>query len=219
MADLPTRLTKVEKQLQGVAQLAAMSAKGQGKERAGRLVLVFCASGFKERVLELLRNWEVGAAAARHAAEGGKTGVVAGAASGGEAGSSSAGREVAAERPPPLKFQLWGAMVAQLVAQGVEEPVKTTLLSTPVSAVEAVQYRIPEEPNDSPFIFTMLFKPNLEGLAARAALDSVTVRNAIAKRNGSWPDLGIKAGRFRPGQLHSEVLQGLGHSQEDICAA
>ena len=96
------------------------------------------------------------------------------------------------------------------------DPVETTLLSTPISAVEAVQYRIPSEPSDLPFIFTMLFKPNLEGLAARAALDSASVCNAIAKRNGTWPELGIKAGRFRPGQLHSEVLQGLGHSQDEI---
>ena len=178
----------------------------------GRLVLAFCAGPFKERVLELLRNWEVGAAAAGQAAVGEGGGAGAGAMAGVEAGSGSAGMEVAVDRPPPLKFQLWGAMVAQLVVQGVVDPVKTTLLSTPISAVEAVQYRIPSEPSDLPFMFTMLFKPNLEGLAARAALDSASVRNAIAKGNGTWPELGIKAGRFRPGQLHSEVLQGLGHS-------
>ena len=72
------------------------------------------------------------------------------------------------------------------------------------------------DPN-KPLIFTLLYRPNIEGLAARGALDSLAVKEAVSKKLGSWPPLGIKPGRFLPGALHREVLTGqLGFTEESV---
>ena len=95
MSDVEARLAAVEDHLGSVSKLAAATAKGQGKERTGRLVVVFSTGGFKERVLEILRQWDAGDAAFKNA-EGGE---------GGEGGRGSAASSGAGEgRPPPLKW-------------------------------------------------------------------------------------------------------------------
>ena len=203
---MEARLAAVEDHLGSVSKLAAATAKGQGKERTGRLVVVFSTGGFKERVLEILRQWDAGAAAFKNA-EGGE---------GGEGGRGSAASSGAGEgRPPPLKYQLYQAMVEQLATQGLGEPVLTTLRATPGSAIESTTAKLPESIGDGAFIFTLLFQPNLEGLAARAALQSTTAKQAVQKKGSIWPECGIKPARFAPGKYHREVLQFQGYSEED----
>ena len=181
MSDVEARLAAVEDHLGSVSKLAAATARGQGKERTGRLVVVFSTGGFKERVLEILRQW-AGAAAFKNA-EGGE---------GGEGGRGSAASSGAGEgRPPPLKYQLYQAMVEQLATQGLGEPVLTTLRATPGSAIESTTAKLPENIGDGAFIFTLLFQPNLEGLAARAALQSTAARQAVQKKGSIWPECGI----------------------------
>ena len=69
--------------------------------------------------LPLVDKWNAGAEAAREGAEASAWGRVK-------------------WRPPLLKFQLWSAVASQLSAQGLEDPVHTTLDATPQSAIEAV---------------------------------------------------------------------------------
>ena len=85
MADLPSRVDALERGLQGVA------ARGQGKERSGRLVLCFASGSFREHVLDLLRTWEQGAAAARATQRGGQEREGGGEAAVGSADSSGSG--------------------------------------------------------------------------------------------------------------------------------
>ena len=150
------RLDTVERGLEAVARLTAATAKGQGKERTQRLVVVLATGVFRDRVTALVDEWNKGAEAAR-----------AGAGASAGAGSSGGGDG----RPPPLKFQLWTAVASQLAAQGLEDPVRTTLDATPPSAIEAT-YIKPAQDSDRPLVFTVLFRNNLEGLNARAALAS-----------------------------------------------
>lgn len=218
MADLPARVDALEKGLVGVARLTAATAKGQGKERSGRLVLCFASGEFRERVLDLLREWDRGAAAARSTRGGSAEGAGGGAAALGSADSAGTGTGARPPAPEPLKMQLHRAVVDQLIAQGVTDPVKSTLQATPTSALEACNCRMPDEIDASkPFIFTLLYRPNLEGLAARGALDSLAVKEAVSKKMGAWPPLGIKPGRFLPGVLHREVLTGqLGYTEDTV---
>ena len=153
--------------------------------------------------------------APKHKAKEGAGGGDAAVGSSDTAGTGSGAR---LPTPEPLKVQLHRAVVEQLVQQGLCDPVKTTLQTTPTSALEACNCRMPEEvdPN-KPLIFTLLYRPNIEGLAARGALDSLAVKEAVSKKLGSWPPLGIKPGRFLPGALHREVLTGqLGFTEESV---
>ena len=158
---MEARLAAVEDHLGSVSKLAAATAKQQGKERTGRLVVVFATGGFKERVLEILRQWDAGAAAFKKA-EGGQDG---------EGGRVSA------------------------ASSGAGEGLKYQSIYT--------------------FIFNLLLQPNLEGLAARAALQSTTARQAVQKKGSVWPECGIKPARFAPGKYHREVLQFQGYSEEE----
>ena len=174
MANVEERLQQLETQVDGVARLASATAKGTGKDRAGRVVVCFGTGAFKESILDCLRQWETGAEAARLAkAEGG-------------AASGAAGTGNEGGKPPPLKMQLFTKVVEQLVRQGVGEPVASTLRHTRQTAVESAYCKKPEATDERPVIFTISFKGNIEGLAARGALDSQTVRDAIAKRGGTW---------------------------------
>ena len=198
------RLDTVERGLEAVARLTAATAKGQGKERTQRLVVVLATGVFRGRVTALVDEWNKGAEAAR-----------AGAGASAGAGPSGGGDG----RPPPLKFQLWTAVASQLAAQGLEDPVRTTLDATPPSAIEAT-YIKPAQDSDRPLVFTVLFRNNLEGLNARAALASNAVGKVVGKsQDGTWPPCGLKAGRFTPGSLHRAVLEDcLGHSPEEVNA-
>ena len=99
--------------------------------------------------------------------------------------------------------------------QGLGEPVLTTFRATPGSAIESTTAKLPESIGDGAFIFTFLFQPNLEGLAARAALQSTAARQAVQKKGSVWPECGIKPARFAPRKYHREVLQFQGYLEED----
>eukprot|EP00439_Symbiodinium_sp_Y106_P001096 s8609_g1.t1 len=133
---MDARLDAVETGLEAVSRLSSATAKGQGKERSQRLVLVLAAGSFIERVVALVDKWNTGAEAAR---------------AGAGSGASASGR---GDRPEPLKCQLWAAVAEQLVEQGVWEPVRSTLLATPASAIEA-SFIKPAQDADRPLTFTL----------------------------------------------------------------
>ena len=137
------------------------------------MVLLLATGSFRERVTALVDKWNTGAEAAR---------------TGEGSGSAASG---SAEKPLPLKCQLWAAVAAQLVEQGVDEPVKSTLLATPHTAIEA-SYIKPSQDSDRPLTFALLIRDNLEGLNTRAALSSRAAQTAVAKTaEGVWPPLDL----------------------------
>ena len=51
---MDARLDAVERGLEAVSRLSSATAKGQGKERSQRLVLVLATGSFRERVVALV---------------------------------------------------------------------------------------------------------------------------------------------------------------------
>ena len=51
---MDARLDAVERGLKAVSRLSSATAKGQGKERSQRLVLVLATGSFRERVVALV---------------------------------------------------------------------------------------------------------------------------------------------------------------------
>ena len=118
------RLDTVERGLEAVARLTAATAKGQGKERTQRLVVVLATGVFRDRVTALVDEWNKGAEAAR---------------AGAGAGSSGGGDG----RPPPCGQQLlanwqpreWRTRCAPLSMQRRRVPSRPRTSSRPRTAI------------------------------------------------------------------------------------
>ena len=63
--NLPQRVTDLEGQLANVAKLSAATAKGWGKDRASRQIVLFATGSFRTKLCTLWDSWKAGAAEAR----------------------------------------------------------------------------------------------------------------------------------------------------------
>ena len=187
---MDARLDAVERGLEAVSRLSSATAKGQGKERSQRLVLVLATGSFRERVVALVDKWNTGVEAAR-----------AGAGSG--ASASGGG-----DRPEPLKCQLWAAVAEQLVERGVGEPLSGAHFWPPLPAPS-------RRPSSSRH--RMQTDRSRSHSSSRATWRG-SHKLAVAKSaEGVWPPCGLKSGRYTPGTLHRAVLEEcLGHTAEEV---
>lgn len=187
---LERRLEAAESQLRAVGSLATTTAKGLGKDRSQRQLLAFCSQGLRQQVLELKDKWDRGAQTAR-----------------------TQGVSVA-ERPPPLKYQMFEQIIGALEAQGLSGEPLAEIKSIECTAIEALFVNVPA--NGQVAILTFLFRPTHEGLQALDLFSRPAVREAIRKRDGQWPACGLRSGRYLPSREVRSVLEGLGHSDESI---
>ena len=183
---LDQRLAAVELGLRHVGDLAASTAKGLGKDKTQRQILVFATGAFKQSVLEAKEQWDAGAAAAR--TPGGVSGADA--------------------RPVPFKWQLLRLVIEALKAQGLSGEVLAELQALEISCLEAMFLSATD--TDRPVILTFLFRPTQEGLQALDLFTRDVVRHACAKKGGDWPPCGIRQGRYLPNRQVRTVLSDLG---------
>ena len=190
VAKLDTRLKYVEGALHSTQILASLTAKGVGRDRNQRQVVLFLTGTFREKVADSWRVWREGAAASREAGDAGR------------------------DRPKAWKCQLFDMVVGQLGVQGVSEGLRQQLHALPISAVEACFHKEPPVESDKPWVCSLLFRQSAEGLQGRSLL----VRGAVRKGSSGYPELGIRPSAFYPGPAHREVLEDLGHDESDIRA-
>ena len=184
------RLSGVEAPLHNVQQLANATAKGVGKDRAQRQQVCFCQGGFRAAVEEALQRWQDGAREVK--AEG----------------AGSASTAAPANRPTPFKFQFFKLLVGQLETQGLDEQVARGLKDLRVEeTVEALQFREPPDDVSKAWVTVLLFRATWSGYSACTLLSSPTVRQVVAKRDGSYPEVGLRTGRFLPGPHQRKVLR------------
>ena len=62
-----------------------------------------------------------------------------------------------------------------------------------------MQHQEPPEDMAVPWVLVVTFRPNWNGHTARTCLSSAQVRQAVGKRDGRNPELGLRPGRFLPG--------------------
>ncbi|CAE6970006.1 unnamed protein product [Symbiodinium sp. CCMP2456] len=192
------RLGGVEAALQNVQQLANATAKGVGKDRALRQQVCFCQGGFRATVEEALQRWQDGAKEVK--AEG-----------------SASASAAAAPRPLPFKFQFFSLVVGQLEEQGMDAEVARGLKELrPEETVEALQFKEPPEDVSKAWVVVLLFKATWSGMSAWALLNSPPIKKVVAKRDGAYPQLGLRQGRFVPGPIQRRVLEDLGHTSEEV---
>ena len=191
---LDQRLAAVELGLRHVGDLAASTAKGLGKDKTQRQILVFATGVFKQSVLEAKEQWDAGAAAAR----------TSGAASGTDA------------RPVPFKWQLLRMVIEALQAQGLSGEVLAELQALEISCLEAMFLSATD--TDRPVILTFLFRPTQEGLQALDLFTRDMVRHACAKKGGDWAPCGIRQRRYLPNRQVRTVLTDLGYPDEAVNA-
>ena len=97
------RVSVLENRVANVSNLAATTAKGVGKDRSQRQMVVFATGEFKQRLLELLEKWVAGAQAAKASTTPSETTIL------------------------PFKLQVVQAVVAQLENQGLTGEILSTL--------------------------------------------------------------------------------------------
>ena len=140
---LDQRLAAVELGLRHVGDLAASTAKGLGKDKTQRQILVFATGAFKQSVLEAKEQWDAGAAAAR--TPGGVSGADA--------------------RPVPFKWQLLRLVIEALKAQGLSGEVLAELQALEISCLEVMF--LSANDTDRPVILTLRFSFNLHRKGCR----------------------------------------------------
>lgn len=101
------RVSVLENRVANVSNLAATTAKGVGKDRSQRQMVVFATGEFKQRLLELLEKWVAGAQAAKASTTPSETTIL------------------------PFKLQVVQAVVAQLENQGLTGEILSTLKKGP----------------------------------------------------------------------------------------
>ena len=184
------------------AQCAAAGkrySKGCGEDRAQRQQVCFCQGGFRAAVEEALQRWQDGAREVK--AEG----------------AGSASTAAPANRPTPFKFQFFKLLVGQLGTQGLDEQIARGLKDLRVEeTVEALQFREPPDDVSKTWVIVLLFRATWSGYSAWTLLSSPTVRQVVAKRDGSYPEVGLRTGRFLPGPHQRSVLEDLGYSSEAV---
>eukprot|EP00439_Symbiodinium_sp_Y106_P062396 s823_g9.t1 len=82
--------------------------------------------------------------------------------------------------------------------------------------VEALQFREPPDDVSKAWVIVLLFRATWSGYSAWTLLSSPTVRQVVAKRDGSYPEVGLRTGRFLPGPHQRSVLEDLGYSSEAV---
>lgn len=103
----------------------------------------------------------------------------------------------------------------QFVTQGVGEDVQRALDLIPRSAIEAVFFGAAPF-DDKPWLFTLVFCPTKDGLAVCDLFCDPAVLQAVSKKGGVYPPLGLRPARFFPGPQLREVLTDSGHDEESI---
>ena len=188
------RVSVLENRVANVSNLAATTAKGVGKDRSQRQMVVFATGEFKQRLLELLEKWVAGAQAAKASTTPSETTIL------------------------PFKLQVVQAVVAQLENQGLTGEILSTLKMAPRQAVEACFYKDPPTEADKAWILNVLFSCTSEGLALRSLFNRPEVQLLVAKNKttGEFPPCGLRAARFMPGPVLRQVLSDVGHSEEQI---
>ena len=193
-----TRVDAIEHQLQHVQALANATAKGFGKDKVQRQWVVFAQGEFRARLEEAWGVWKEGAGKVRS--------------EGGVAGSAGS-----ADKPQPFKVQVFGLVKEQLGRQGLAEDVCQGLAGLRAEdVVESLQVREPPEDVSKPWVLVVLFRPTWSGLSASQLFRAPAVGQVVGKQGGSYPALGLRPGRFLPGELQRKVMEDMGHGQEDI---
>eukprot|EP00439_Symbiodinium_sp_Y106_P029146 s498_g3.t1 len=182
-----TRVDAIEHQLQHVQALANATAKGFGKDKVQRQWVVFAQGEFRARLEEAWGVWKEGAGKVRS--------------EGGVAGSAGS-----ADKPQPFKVQVFGLVREQLGRQGLAEDVCQGLAGLRAEdVVESLQVREPPEDVSKPWVLVVLFRPTWSGLSASQLFRAPAVGQVVGKQGGSYPALGLRPGRFLPGELQRKA--------------
>ena len=106
--------------------------------------------------------------------------------------------------------------MGQLETQGLDEQVARGLKDLRVEETVDLQFREPPDDVSKAWVTVLLFRATWSGYSALTLLSSPTVRQVVAKRDGSYPEVGLRTGRFLPGPHQRKVLEDLGHSSEEV---
>ena len=172
---------------------------------------------FSLQEIQIILEWEAGAAEARAAKEVAAAAAEAAAATGTDVSMGSSPAASAAARPEPLRVQILTAIVDRLIVQGWNNSEGAAELKAMLKlGTESVSYRDPPEDVERPWLlFTSLF-PSTHGLQCAYYFLSNDVRTAGSKQDGKFPQVGLFPGFYKAGPKHVAVLDALGWSAADI---
>ena len=194
------RVDALENQVRNVACLANATAKGVGKDKVQRQWVAFTQGPCRAKLEEAWAGWKEGASRAKE---------------GGAAAASSKTKVV------PFKLQVFNLLVEQLAEQGLDQ-------ERFLGGCEAFGRRTSWSPcrsesrqkmfrrcGSSCFCFV---RRGEVCLSVSQLLRSPAVLQTVAKKGGVYPPLGLRPGRFIPGEYQRKVLEDLGHTPDDVKA-
>lgn len=197
--NVDARVSSLEQRVEHVAALSAATAKGVGKDRQSRQVVLFITGSFRAAVDEAFGRWEEGAKLAR--------------------AKRAEGLSSGSEPVLPWKVQVVRLCAGQLAKQGLAGQTLALVNEVDRDAVESCFCGAPPDDVSRPWILNILFTPSLAGLSARALFSRPELLQCVQKGAAGavgYPELGIRPARFAPGPLLRAVLNDNGHADEQL---
>ena len=188
-------LRDLKEKLERSSRLTVFTARDAGEAKAALQIASFLTGLLREHMQGILKTYQ---AARDQARDGG--------------GVASAG----AGRVEPLKVLMYNGLIQHLVAYAEKvcpealgrcQEIAGFLAGSDITAISNTQ----RPPNtDAPWVLVITFAGSARGRSMHALWDAEEIQRLVSKKNGIWPESGVKPGTWRPTTLYREVAEDAG---------
>ena len=188
-------LRDLKAKLERSSKLTVFTARDAGEAKSALQVAVFLTGLFREHMQGILQTYQDARDQARD---------------GGGVASASTGRV------EPLKVLMYNGLIQHMVAYAEKicpealtrcQEIAGFLAGSDITAISNTQ-RPPT--TDAPWVLVITFAGSARGRSMRALWDTDEIQRLVSKKNGMWPELGVKPGTWRPTALYRDVAEDCG---------